>query len=282
MGFVRVNMNTEENHLQTALPTVQDILDWLDSLAPFSSQESWDNSGLLVGERSVQVPKILLTLDITNDVVEEAIQMGVTFILSHHPVIFHPLRQLDLSHPACKMLSHGIQAVCAHTNLDLAKDGVNDVLVAVLKRQIAMRQIPGLALEKMGDLGFGCVCELEKPYDALRLAQTVKTALGCTVVRFTDGERPIRRLAIACGAGGSYLSTALDLADGMLTGDVKHDQWIKAKNHGFTLMDGGHFHTERVILPVLEKKLQNQFPGVAVFISARSKDPVSYVSNHRL
>lgn len=115
---------------------VKNIYDKINKLAPFSYQEKWDNSGLLVGDSDSKVEKILLSLDITNDVVSEAVNGGYDMVVSHHPVIFHPLKTLSNEEPAVRLAKNNISAICAHTNLDIARGGINDIIAEKLDAEI--------------------------------------------------------------------------------------------------------------------------------------------------
>ncbi len=257
--------------------TISEIYDIINLLAPFSSQESYDNSGLIVGSMTSEVSKILLTLDITAETVREASECGAQLIVSHHPVIFSPIKQLCAESVPYMLANNGIGAICAHTSLDMAQGGVNDVLFDMIKQPLRVAS-RGEIFEKIAEgTGYGSICELENSLDADDIAKTLKDVFGCSVVRYVKGTKKIKTIAYCSGSGGSLLETAVRKGvDALITGDVKHSVWIEAKNSGVSLFDCGHYHTERIILPKLKQLITNNTTGVEVIISEYDQDPVKY------
>lgn len=254
--------------------TVQQIYDYLDSQAPFTSAMGFDNVGLLVGSGQAVVSSVLLALDITPEVVEEAKQMGAELIISHHPVIFEPIRRLSEHQVPYTMARAGIHAICAHTNLDLAEGGVNTCLAAAL----GLQQVNGLKPYGNTELWEGLVGELPEEYTAAEFAEYVKTALSCGGLKYTVGSRPVRTVALCGGAGADLLLDAVAAgADAFVTSDTKHHQLLLAKELGITLVDAGHFNTENVVIEPLAQKLQMQFPSVRFQKSAVLVDPAQYL-----
>lgn len=251
---------------------VKDIYQWLDTYAAFAGQERWDNSGLLVGSMEQTVQGVLLTLDISPDAVEEAVEKHCDLILAHHPVIFDPLRQLPPAHPVYQLAQHGVAAICTHTPLDKASGGVNSTLFDLLR--------PALGLEASGESledGFGMAVNSREAWDAGALAAALQACLGCTVVRYASGRTPIRRIGFACGSGGSMLEEAIAAGcDAFITGDVKHDRWYAAQAAGIALFDCGHYHLEVPVMRRLERALQQAFPSLPVQYAAANRDPVQY------
>ncbi len=252
--------------------TVQQLYQYLDEIAPFSAQEKWDNSGLLVGDPCRCVNGVLVTLDITCEAVEAAARNGCDLIISHHPVIFSPIRSLSPSDPVYRLAAGGIAAICSHTPLDIAQGGINDILMEMLGQRIPFTK-EVLPLEESG---CGRIAALLHPMSAAEIAKAAKEVLGCTVVRCLDMGLPVRRLGICSGSGSSLLEEIADSCDALLTGDVKHDRWYMARQLNMSLLDCGHYHTEIVMVKALAEKLRNHFPGLAVF-EWEGGDPVSYV-----
>lgn len=251
---------------------VKEIYNWLDAYAPFAGQERWDNSGLLVGSMEQEVHGVLLTLDISLDAVEEAARKHCDLLLAHHPVIFDPLRQLTPSHPVYGLVQHGMAAICSHTPLDRASEGVNNTLLELLR--------PALELEESGQMleeGFGMAVNSHRCWDAAQLAAALKQCLDCTVVRYAAGNKPIRRIGFACGSGGSMLEEAIGAGcDAFITGDVKHDRWYAARSAGIALFDCGHYHLEVPVMRRLEQAMGQAFPELPVFYAETNRDPVQY------
>lgn len=250
------------------MATVGAVYEYLDKKAPFHLQMDFDNTGFLVGRKGAEVAKTLVSLDITEEVVEEAERIGAELIVSHHPVIFHPARSVTdetvTGRVVMGLLDGGIAAICAHTNLDAVAEGVNDALAKAL------------GLSEVSQLSQDGVDEQGRPYGIGRVglvteqtpeqfAAVVKRALGAGGVRYVDGGRPVRRVAVGGGACGGMVGDALARGcDTFVTSDVKYDVFLEAKAQGLTLIDAGHYPTENVVCPVLTRWLKEGFPGMEV------------------
>lgn len=252
--------------------TVGDIYQYLDKIAPFASQEKWDNSGLLVGSPWQEVRHVMVTLDISAETSAKAAELGCDLVIAHHPVIFSPLRSIPVEHPVYGMITNGIAAICTHTPLDMAQDGINDILVSKLCETLAVEN----DVQPLDDSGIGRIVTLTEPMAASSLAQSVKEMLGCTVVRYSDSGKEIATLGICSGSGSSFLEEIAGKCDALLTGDVKHDRWYAAKDLGISLIDCGHYHTEVVMVSALAEKLREKFPMLTI-TEWEGGDPVAYV-----
>ena len=229
--------------------TVGDILDFLQEKAPFESAVEWDNSGLLAGSRAQPARRVLTALDITGDTVDAAVRLGAGLIVSHHPVIFRPLRRLDAGGIPYRLAREGIAAICAHTNLDRAGGGVNDTLAGLL----GLREV-----RTAGD-GLCRIGTLDAPADGGIFAATVGKTLH-TAVRFRAGRRPVRTVCLCSGAGGDYLLPLLGEADAFLTGELRHHEWLEAAAAGVTVVEAGHYATEAPVVDTLVDWLSAAFP----------------------
>ena len=263
-----------------ALPVdMAEIYDYLNSLYPFSTQEKWDNSGWLVESENTKCRTVLLALDISYPVTSEAACKQADLVISHHPVIFSPLKRITSNDPVHCLVYNNIAAMCLHTNLDIAKTGTNGVILRKLaeKYSFAAEHEP---FEELGDgMSLGWIVELTEAVDSRELACELKKMLGCNCVRMTaNSSGKVRRIAFCSGSGGSMLSLAAQKGcDALITGDVKHDVWISSQNMGITLIDCGHFHTENPVLWELRRVLEEKFPQLDVEIAERSTDPCEYV-----
>lgn len=256
---------------------VSEIYTYIDSFAPFSTQEKWDNSGLLNGSMNKKVSKVLVTLDITNEVADEAAEIGAELIIAHHPVIFKPLYSLSENEPSCKLLKSGISAICVHTPYDVAEGGMSDILMNLVgfEKSEGILEITG---QRNKSYGFGTIGVASQEYMADALAEKLKNILGCTIVRYTDGGKPIKKAAFCTGSGGNLIEAALNQgADAYITSEVKHDQWLLAKQRGISVFDCGHFHTENIGMIRLCKMLAADFSNIEFVMSEVNKDPVKYV-----
>lgn len=245
--------------------TVQQVLEEMRRIAPPELAESWDNVGLLV-DAGRPVDAILTTLDITAPVVEEAVKQGCTLIVSHHPVIFDPIKRVTAQGLPALLLAGGVSAICMHTNLDAAPGGVNDTLAELL----GMRDTIPFA-DGCGRIG------TVDATTAKALAELCWDTLG-PGVRYVEADHPVLRLAEVSGAGGSYWKEALELgADCLVTGEANHHAACDAKQQGMGLVAAGHWATERPIAAVLAKRLSEAFPDIPVTVSRADQDPFTYL-----
>lgn len=251
------------------MATVKDIYDFIDSFAPFESAMDFDNVGILTGDKNDFITKAVVTLDITPSVALEANKIGAQLIISHHPVIFHPLKSLNSSSVPYMLAQRSIAAICAHTNLDLSEKGVNTELAKALELQ-NIHLIDGEALA----LG-----ELPHTMNDKEFAQLVKNNLHCTGLRYTATKNNIKRVAVSSGAGGDNINLALSLkADVLVTGEIKHNYILDAVNNNLMIVDAGHYRTEDVIINPLINMLSGKFKDVEFIKSSVFTDTVEYLS----
>lgn len=254
------------------------IIDELNANYPFDLQEKWDNSGYLVESASNECSKLLLTLDITYNVANEADCKGAELVISHHPVIFEPRRKISRIDPVYRLIESGVGAVCMHTNLDIACGGTNGVILEKLRERLGITAEPEQFEELGGGNGLGWIVTLNEGVSVRELAEVCKSIFGCQYVRTSKTDRMIKKIAFCSGSGGSLLGLAREKnCDALITGDVKHDVWIDANNLDIALLDCGHFHTENMVLTELRRVLEEKFPQLDIEISERSVDPCQYV-----
>ncbi len=231
--------------------TVADIYNYIDSFAPFSAAWEFDNVGILVGSGTQQVQKAVVALDCTPEALRFAAEQGAQLIVTHHPVIFDPLKSIDTQSVVYGAVSKGIAVLSAHTNLDFAPGGVCETLAKAL----------GLAGVQALDCGLrvGCI----DPTSPREFAAFVKNQLGCTAVRTVLGPKTFQKVAVCSGSGSSMLPDVFKTgADAFVCGDVKHSAFLEASAKGLTVVDAGHFETERVIVPKLRQMLERAFPQI--------------------
>lgn len=264
------------------MTSVRDIYNFMDEKAPFSMQESWDSSGLLVGRWEKSVSRVLLSLDITPAVIQEAAEAGCELILSHHPVIFGGAKSVtDADYTGARVLAlaeAGIAALCCHTCLDAAPDGVNDELArrCGLTGPLELLERGGVHPE-LGPYGIGRVGELPEPMALTEYLKLLQGALSPNGIRFQDGGKPVCRVAVGGGSCGSMLGEALKLGcDTFVTADLKYDHFLEARAAGLNLIDAGHFPTENPVMDVVEDWLTRRFPDLTVLRSRCHSEPISY------
>ena len=243
--------------------TVKEWEDFLFTWAPKELAADWDNVGHLVGDNH-EVKKILISLDITEKVVEEAVTLGADLIISHHPVMnctWHPVQTVNNDNSQgraiCRMIKNGISAICMHTNLDAAQGGVNDILAKTL----GLKNVELLNCEKIGRVG-STNCEIP----LVEFVSFVVKSLKCNGARYTDSGKTVHRVAVGGGACGEYISDAIAAGcDTFVTSDLKYHEFLDATQ--INLIDAGHFPTENVICEEISRRIQQAYPTTEVIIS---------------
>ena len=253
------------------MTTVKDVLAFLDSKAPLTTQLGFDNAGFLCGDAAAEVRRVLVALDITDGVIAEAAGFGAELIVSHHPVCFTPMKSVttdDLTgRKFAAMLRGGISAICMHTNLDAAPGGVNDALCAALGAE-------NLGLLDPEHDTMSRLCRFAEPMEHGAFLAHVKSALGANGLRFAGPEKPVRIFGVCGGAGADFIPAAAERGcDAYITADVKHHQFLMADELGIALVDAGHFSTENVVVPVLAAWLGGRFPELDIRMAGSYTQP---------
>lgn len=261
------------------MPTVQEIYNYLDSKFPYCLQEDYDNSGIMVN-CGKNIKKVIVSLDITNSVIDYAVSVGADLILSHHPVIFHPIKAVSYDTPVYKLISSGISAISAHTNFDIADGGVNDELASKLGLQsvtpvfkLSECNINGILRENyIGRMG--TLLEEQTP---AQFAAFVGDCLGNKpCVEYVDGRKPINKVAVGGGACGEFIfECKKNGIDAFVTGEAKHHELIYAAENGITLVAAGHYATECVALEKLAESVQEGFENLSIEVTMID-NPISY------
>ena len=261
------------------MPTVADILAFVETLAPRYMKEDWDNVGLNCGHMDRPVKKILVALDPFTQVCQEAKEVGADLLVTHHALLWKPGFITDADTQGRNtlfLIENGIAHINAHTNLDCAPGGVNDELarklslvnVRVIRPQGVDESGAEWGLLRMGDVP-------EQPLDAF--LNRVKTLLGNEGLRYVDVGKSVRKVAVGGGscAGGMREVVAAG-CDTFVTADIKYNQFWDARDLGLNLIDAGHFHTENPVVAVLAKKIAAAFPEVEVKISENHCDCMKF------
>ncbi|MCL1822943.1 MAG: Nif3-like dinuclear metal center hexameric protein [Oscillospiraceae bacterium] len=256
--------------------TVNDVYSFIEQIASFKMQESYDNSGFLIGDKTAQVTKICLCLDITLDVVEEAKKKGANLIISHHPVIFKPIRGITGKSPVREMIKSDINAICVHTNADVAFMG--DVMLEKLGFSPSREAVEVINSE---GAGFGRIATSHEFISPAELAFRCKKAFNSPSVRYVDGKKFVSRVGICSGAGGDCFAFAVENnCHAFITGEVKHSLLVEAKNLGITLIEAGHFSTEVIFCDFLKNKICERFTELAedaIFTAESAVDICKYI-----
>ncbi len=245
--------------------TVQEIFETLCELAPLALQTSYDNAGFLIGRAQTPVHTALLSLDVTNDVIEEAKTLGAELIISHHPVIWDEMKRVTdetvETERVLRLIESRIAVISMHTNLDIAEGGVNDVLISLLG---AKNEGP------FDEEGCGRKGSLEKPISMSAFLSVCKEKLNTNGLRYHDAGRAVEHIAVLGGSGGGNLIGAWKAGcDTYVTADVKYSVFLQARELGVNLIDGDHFCTENPVIPVVAEKLRKAFPETEFLLSKR-------------
>lgn len=261
------------------MTTVRDVLAFIETLAPAYMKEEWDRVGLNCGRLDREVKKILVALDPFADVCQEAVENGADLLVTHHALIWTPGFVTDMDEQGRNtlyLIENNVACINAHTNLDCAPGGVNDILA----EKLGLQNVEVIAPKGTDPQG--------RPYGLLRqgivakqtlseFLVTVKKQLGCQGLKYTDGGKPVRKVAVGGGAcAGEMLHAAKAGCDTFVTADVKYNQFWDAQNLGINLIDAGHFHTENPVCVYLAQQLRQAFPDVTVAMSAWHMDCTNF------
>lgn len=248
--------------------TASEIYDYINEIAPFDTAMSFDNAGLLIGSREQSSESVLLALDVTADVINEAVQKEAKIIVSHHPIIFNPIKSIVADSVQYLAVKKGLTVISAHTNLDIAVGGVNDTLAEAI----------GVHSAAGTDDDCFLVGELDEETDSRGFAEKIKSALDADGLRYTERKGNIKKVGIACGAGGSGIfAAAASGADAFVTGEIKHHEILFANERNIAIFDLGHFRSEDLVITKLTALLTKQFPDVKFEKAAFDVDKVLYI-----
>lgn len=241
---------------------IKDFLDVMESIAPRELALDYDNPGLIVGTERTEITKVLIALDCTEEVADEAKALGCDLVVTHHPLLFRAVKRISpfdpLSAPVYRLIKNGVGMFAAHTNLDSAEGGVNTELCRLLGIKNE-KPVPPENLARVG--------ELDESIGFSALAERVEKTLG-TTVRLAGQDRPVRRIMVVGGAGGSEYGLAKEAgADVLITGECKHNEAIEAASIGVNVIAAGHYETESVVLLPLKGRLSELTNGVEYVIS---------------
>ncbi|MBR5465458.1 MAG: Nif3-like dinuclear metal center hexameric protein [Alistipes sp.] len=258
---------------------IKEITEAIEQFAPLGWQASYDNSGLVVGRPDDEVHAALLAVDVTEEVIEEAVARGCDLIITHHPIIFHPLKRFNSSSQVerCveQAIRRGIALYACHTNLDSAPEGMSYRLAAMLGVERCELLEPN---ERLEGVGFGVVGELVTPMPTEQYLRQVAKVLGCSCIRHSRIASPeVRRVAICTGSGGSMIALAQRAgADLYLTADLKYNDFMLPEG-GLTVADVGHFESEYCVIEILFDILSKKLCTFAVLRSNATRNPINYL-----
>ncbi len=247
------------------MPKAKEIYEYIDSFAPFSAQEEWDNSGFLIGDENKEITKVLMALDCTNEVLEAAKDMGCELVITHHPIIFGAIKQAKYGSEVYTAVNNGLSVICAHTSYDVASGGVSDILAKTLSAKNTTKSPSGIFT--LGEVEKTTVGEF---------AEFIKKTLSANV-RACLTDKAVSKVAFCGGAGSDYLCEAKETGcDLLVTGDAGHHDFLDAVTLGIGLIAAGHFETEAISVKPLCDRLQKKFENVK-FTVFEQKTPITYI-----
>lgn len=255
------------------MTNVNDIFNTLENAAPCRLAEEYDNPGFLVGRKNASVSKVLVALDITEKIVDEARKAGAELIVSHHPVIFKSRKRVT-DEDVCgsvllALIENKIAAICMHTNLDSAKGGVNDVFA----EKLGLEKISVLCTGSEEGAGLGRFGELTEERTLEAFLSDVCRALDTSGVRYHNAGKPVKKVAVGGGSCGSFIPLAAALGcDTIVTADIKHNEFLDAAALGINAIDAGHFATEDIICPRICEIISAKHPELDVRIAEADGD----------
>lgn len=240
----------------------------LCNIIPRELSCSWDHDGLEVcPDADAEVRRVLISLDVTDEVIDKAIKDGADVILAHHPLFFKGVSEVSVTNPngkrAVKLIRAGISVMTFHTRLDAVSGGVNDILAA----KIGLENV-----ETVGDEGIVRIGELSDETDAEEFARLVKSALGAPCVTLSPSGKKTKKVALIGGSGGEDISVAREAgADTYLTGELKYHPMLSAGEIGMNLVCAGHFYTEYPVTEFFAGQIKRLCPDAhtEIFFSDR-------------
>lgn len=253
----------------------EQIIEALEQLSPRTFAESWDNVGLLAGRRDKETTKVYVALDATEEVIDEAIAFGAGLLLTHHPLIFTPMKKINtddfIGRRVVKLLSHDISCYAMHTNFDVM--GMADA--AADEIGLKKRQVLSITYEdEIAKEGLGRIGKLPEIMTLDECAAFVKKAFSLESVRvYGDGQSHVEIAAISPGSGKTMIPYAIEEgAQVLITGDIDHHDGIDALARGLSIIDAGHYGLEKIFLPYMKEFFRRELPELTV-LTAREQNP---------
>ena len=268
---------------------INDFIQELETFAPLQLQESYDNAGLIIGNKDWICTGIICSLDATEAVVEEAIAAGCNLVIAHHPIVFGGLKKINgknyVEQTIITAIKNDIAIYAIHTNLDNTLKGVNDRMadkIGLTKRSILLPKYPPTTQNKYNlidyqQVGSGLMGELPEPMDEYLFLNMLKTSFNLKVIRHSPllGKQ-IKKVAICGGAGSFLIGTAVtQQADVLVSADLKYHEFFDA-NGELLLADIGHWESEQYTTELIIELLKLKFPTFAVLKSVIITNPVNY------
>lgn len=260
------------------MPAVSDIIRTIEEYAPAQLQESWDNTGLQIGHRNMDVTGVLAVLDVTPARIDEAVANGLNMIVSHHPLIFKGIKSVtddnQVQRSVEMAIRNNIAVYSSHTAMDNAVNGVSALMAERLDADVIAPLVPS---SPDAQTGTGVIARLRNPLTENELIIRAKDAFGTKTVRCNRASRPVRTVALCGGSGGSFILDAIRAnADAYITGDIRYHDFVDNPSD-IVLIDCGHYETEVLTRNLFKKIINSRYPDLRVLVSPNEKNPVSYI-----
>lgn len=259
--------------------TINDICQFMEKFAPTQLAEDWDNVGLLVGDRTLSIERVMTCLTVTPETVDEAVQRKADLIVTHHPMPFRPMKRLTTDTITggivWQLARAGISIYSPHTGFDSAENGINQNLGI----RLGLEGLEPLIPQEGGvqTIGAGRLGRLQEPQALAKFVSSIKLNLSIDSVRVVNADgSPVQRVAIACGSGGSFLGKAKARGcDALVTGEATFHTCLEARARGMSLVLLGHFASERFAVETLAESLSASFESTEIWSSTTERDPLS-------
>jgi len=265
------------------MPTVNDICRVVEEFAPLSYQETYDNAGLVLGSRDMELTGILVSLDVTEAVIDEAVNLGYNMIVSHHPLIFRGVKTITgknhIENCLIKAIKNDIALYAGHTNVDSVFEGVNGKMAEKLGLQNCSILAPHPSASSEDEpYGLGMVGDLPMAESEEEFLQRVKETFHCKRLRYSQPTgNKVRRVALCGGSGAEFIEQAkMAGADAFLTGEARYHEFF-TQGQNILMIDAGHYETEQFTKEVFFDLFSKKLPTFAVRISEVEKNPVHYL-----
>ena len=262
---------------------IKDIIKIFEAEFPNEYAFDGDNVGLLIGDEAADVTKVLATCDVDIGVVREAIACGANLIVSHHPLMFHKTNRLTESNPEQSairlMISNGISHYAAHTNLDTAPGGLNDLMASLLGMEDTTVAEPE-GEDDRGVHGYGRICTLKESLTLKELMDRVISVFGADGLRYTGSlDDKVTKLAVNTGGGAGIIDTCIAAGcDTLITGDVKYNAYRDARENGMNIVDIMHFDSEHIAMDLFESWFARKLPELEVIKSRANTNMIKSYS----
>ncbi len=257
---------------------IKDVIATLERFAPLPLQDGFDNAGLQIGQTEAEVSGVLLCLDVTEAVVDDAAACGANLIVAHHPLLFHGLKCIagrnTVERCVVKAIENHIAVYAAHTNLDNARGGVNYKIAEKLGAEVESFLMP-----KDAESGSGVIAVLKQPLGAAEFLKKVKNVFDveCLMHNKYNPSHDISRLGICGGAGAFLMNSAIAAGcDAFLTGEMHYHDWFGHENE-ILIAVAGHYQTEKFTTEIFSDIIKAEFPALRVSTTEIDTNPIKYL-----